>query len=496
MSKLLSFKIQKNNTCLVSCLADNPDYNNFKERVTAQFAKNVEVPGFRKGKAPLNLAMQKVDQSMLISTIYQESVEKFFAELEPQIKEKLKAEDRSILNNSIILDPDSLKDEGEGLKFSVTLNLLPKIDLKSVEEIEIIKPTSEDLPIRQTEEEFLENQKIAVFQNLNEFEDVTDKAKKDSQLIVDLVEVIEKTKSIPENKKETKDILITLGRNEFPPDFEKELLGLKIGDKKDFDLELKTELGLKKFSYKVFCKGVKYPKYKSLDELLEKSPDAKKAIPDSASFLESIKTLYYQETNQMIEAVFRRRVIEAILVQIPDFDLDEEKIDLETKRILHNLDQQAKDEEKELVDIFKLSGLPGSDDSNLKESKNVESHLKSYVFKEFKLAAILQSIYVVKVDNKIQETDLEALSKQIKSSPDNFNLSKTETSSEEKVKDIAFDRLLRKLSYDWIIKTIKIKEAKNLKTPEYKTTKDKKIVETNFSKVESSKTSKLNTKKA
>jgi trigger factor len=457
MSQLLSFKIQKNNTCLVSCLASNPDYANFKQRITDQFLKNVEVPGFRKGKAPTNLALQKVDQNLLVSTIYQESVEKFFSELEEELKQKLQQEDRTVLNNKIVLDPNSLKDNENGLEFEVIVSLLPKVDLDIISKIEITKPSKKEFPQRQTEEEFVKGQKQVIFQSLNEFEETESKVKKDSQLLVDLFEVIEDQ---TQTKKESKDILITLGKQEFPPEFEKELIGLKKSDKKEFELELKTEFGPKKFFYKIECKLVKYPKYKTLEELLEVSKDAQKAIPSLDSFVDSIKKVYFQESDQIAESLLRRKIIETILKEVPDFDLDEEKIESEKDRIFHNLEHQSKQEKKELIEIFKFSGLPGSDSPKLSSPEDIKKCVKDYVSKEFKLSAILQTIYLSKLENKIQEQELENISKQIKQFPESFNLTKTDISSDEKVKDIAFDRMLRKMSYDWILNNLIIKESK------------------------------------
>ena len=447
MSKIIELEI-KNNNLTVDCFVEKEEYSLFKERVVEQVLKNVTVKGFRKGHSPKDKAMEKVNPLELQSTIMQETIQRFFPDLQPEVDEEIKKQERSPLSTVVSISPDYTKEVEDGFQFRVIVSLLPKVELNKLSEITIKLPDGEDVPERISKKEFFEREQKVALSYFNRYEEIDQKSKEGFKITINLSE-----KSKSEEKPKTEDgVVVHLGTGQFPKDFDEKLIGLKKSDKKDFSVNIKDQ----ELDYSIEVVKVEKPTLKTLEEIIENSEDAKSQIISKEDFLTKLESIYNNETSQIHNRMKKDLIIKDLLTIIPDFEMDDEKIESEIDRIFKALEEQALASKINIQEVFQISGLP-STGKKIASDDDVKTEIEDYVKKEFKLMNILQVVYFEKVEEKIKDTDVESLSKEIKADPKKYQIQPGENIEDlEKLNAIAYDRLLRSKAYTWIQDQVKV----------------------------------------
>jgi trigger factor len=451
MAKILSTKIQEDGlTLLVSCLAEKTEYQPFKTRITQQILKGVEVPGFRKGKAPESLAIKHVDIVQFQQTLYTESIDKFYTELNPEIQKFLEENKRVAAGNPNI-EPDSIKEDNDDFAFTLTIRLLPEIDLGQLSKLKITEPSADEISNRLSFEEFKAREEKNLLKVFNDYDEVVDGVVvKDSQVLADLDEHDQTL----DQKKQDKNVLVQLGFKNFPEGFEKALIGVKAGETKEFETDVPTDHGHDHhFAFKVTVHKVLKAKYTTPEEILENSKEAIQRFKDKQGFLDFLNKIYDQETRDILTSIRRRAVINAIVENVKIEQMPNEAIEAETKRIVESLTSQAEQQKKTLADLFTASGLPGSEGEKLKD-KDVPDLVKKYVSSEFKLVEILRAAYYINVKDKATEQNIDDLAKLMKQNPQYYGIGVEEAKDQEKLRDVANDRLVREKAFAWILDQI------------------------------------------
>jgi trigger factor len=396
MSKIVKASFSDDLTYTVDCLAEKKEYEDFKDRITDQFLKNVEVKGFRKGKAPRDLAMKNVDQIALQQTVLEESIEKFYGEVQSEVSDNLKEKNRIPANTPAQIDPASIKEEEDGFHFSVKVSLLPEIDLDTIAKIKIAEPTEKDIDNRVSKKEFFNREKENLIASLNSFKPVDRKAKKGDQVMIDLVEKVDGSQP-----NEQKAVKVIIGRSQFPEKFESNLIGLKAGESKDFSADIPHGNHAHSYDFSVTCHEVAEPEFTKIDDVLAHSDETKDRFKNEKEFEEFLTNIYDQETQQLLNSLKRRAVIKTVIEKVKDFALPEADIEKEASRIYNTLEARAIEGKTTIADVFKASGLPKAEDG-LKKDDDVKKAVEDYVRKEFKLVEILRTAYQIKVSPKDQ----------------------------------------------------------------------------------------------
>lgn len=446
MSKILTKNIT-GNKLIADCLVEKQEYQDFKERIIDQILKNITVKGYRKGHAPREKAMQKVNPIELQSTIIQETIEKFFPSIQKDLEEYMKSESRQAISATVSVSPDHTKETDDGFQFRVITNLLPKIDLDTISTIKIELPDGEDIDNRISKKEFFEKEEKNAIAYLNKYTEADIKSKNDLKIILDL------TETPPEGSpREQKDLVVYLGRNQFPESFEKNLIGLKKGEEKEFESEINGQT----LKYKIIVKSVQKPNFKTLAEVIQNSEDAKNQLKSEEEFRQELERIYDSETTQIHERMQKDLIIKEVLKVVPSFEMEDERIESEINRIYSALEEQSKKSNISLVDLFNSSGLPAAKETKTEE--DVKDNIIDYVKKEFSLMNILQAVYFSKLDEteKIKDEEVEAVSREIKKDPRKFQVQESEIADRQRLESVAFDRILRSKAYNWIKSQVKI----------------------------------------
>lgn len=462
MPKILETEITSDLKYTVKILALKPEYDAYKDRLVDQLIKNVEVKGFRKGHVPKDLALAKLDQLKLQTTILEETVQKFYTEVLPEIELDLKNKNRNVIFSSAELktDAESTKETDEGFEFVINLSLLADADLSVFTGLELKKPKETEIKDRQSFKEFQTKEHNNLIATFAKYKTVETKSKKGSKIVADISEQLVGGKEEP---KESKNAQLTLGQNLFPPEFEEKLIGVKAGDTKKFEIEMEDPAhaghghpkGEHSHKYKFEVKVIEVKEVEStdLDEIIKNSKEAKAQLKSAENLETLLKQVYDRETEELLVALKRRKVVEAIVDKVPKFDLPKTLVNSEIERIMGVLQNRVLERKITLSTAFAEAGLPGSEDK-LKNDNQVLEKVTDYVNKEFKLVEILRAIYYSKIEPKITPQEMGEIQTDMQKNPSKYGL-RAEDVEGDKAADIAFDRLLREKSYQWVVSQIK-----------------------------------------
>lgn len=286
-----------------------------KDIVLNKMAPNVSVQGFRKGHVPKNIVEKNVDQSVLQSEVIEETLNKLYSSAVRQ--EEL----RPVANPDVQIKKFVPFTD---LEFEATVQTIGDIKLGNYKAIKATKPeikiTKEDV------DKIIESLRARVAQ----YEEVKRAAKSGDQVIINFKGSDSKGK--PVAGAEGSDYPLALGGNQFIPGFEEELVGLKAGDEKKFDVTFPKDYGVKSLQSKKVTFEVKVTKVNSVklppvDDEFAAAIGPFKAVSE---LKDDIKKQIEIERLREAENVYENELIDKIAskstVELPD-TLIEEQID-------------------------------------------------------------------------------------------------------------------------------------------------------------------------
>ncbi len=310
------------------------------ENVAKEFARIANVPGFRRGKAPVSLIRRKFADDIkaeVLQSLVPERVEQAVAEqkLTPVSQPQV---DKLDFN------------EGQPLKFRAVFEVLPEFELGNYKGLELEMPALElnDEDVTKTLEDMRERAAT--------FAPVEGRAIQDG----DFAQV--KLLGTPEgggDPLQADSVLCHIGAEETMEPFNANLKGANIGDHKNFDVEYPADypdpkLAGKKYHYAVEVLGMKTKKLPELND------DFAKDVSD-ATTLEELKKkvregLEHQRDHKHKELLHEKVLAE--IVKLHDFPVPESlvqhQMDVRLERVVRSLAAQGVDPRAVNVDWVTL----------------------------------------------------------------------------------------------------------------------------------------------
>jgi trigger factor len=306
--------------------ADQAQMDATKEHVLADLAKTVNLAGFRKGHAPKALVEKNVDQATLQSQFLDHAINDMY--VAAVTKENL----RPVATPEVTVTkfvPFTT------LEFTATVEVVGKITLGDYKAVKVTKKSE-----KTTAEEV-----TAVVDDLrardSKKEEVKRAAKDGDEVTIDFAGVDTKTKEPLEGGKGD-DYPLVIGSNTFIPGFEPELIGLKAGDEKSFDVTFPKDYGAKELQNKkvTFTVTVKTVKEVKLPELTDELAAAVGPFKTVAELKADIKKQLQTEKDTQAQRTFESDLLEAVAktakADIPKVLIEEEvdRMEEEEKRNL------------------------------------------------------------------------------------------------------------------------------------------------------------------
>jgi len=309
-----------------------------KERVDSEYEQvfkdikiKSKIPGFRQGKAPMDLIKSRFKDLAtedvrinLIKQALKDALEE--VKLEP------------ISTSDIILIPplENIELEpGLPLKFKAEIEVLPQIDVKDYRGLAVTKKKFEV-----KDEDVEKNIKYLKEQNAT-LKPVERKAKEGDFILVDLEKF--PAKNIKEEK--AKDQQVFLGKQNLLPEFFDAFKNSQAGEQKEFEVFYPTdyrdkELAGKKVKYKVKIKEIKEKVFPEVDDIFAKSLGFSDYLDMRFRIKKDLERKAEQESLRDLKAQLVKKVIEKNSFEVPksllkdyldsvvdDFKKSKEKID-------------------------------------------------------------------------------------------------------------------------------------------------------------------------
>jgi trigger factor len=263
------------------------DVHHAVEHAASDLAASVKIPGFRKGKVPMPVLIQRVGKERLMAEAVESHIGNWFWSALARTKV------RPVANPQYDYDlPDS---DDSDWRFSATVAVQPKPELPDFTTLEVPyqEPEVPDAALNEALE--------LVQQTVGELSDVDGRpARPGDALVVDLVQADGGTAE--------RDYVVDLGAGRLLEDIERDLVGMSAGETKEIEYEL-MDGSRRKLSATV--KEIKERVLPPLDDDLARAASEFDTLDElRADIEETIR----QQLEVESEALFRRSAADALLV--------------------------------------------------------------------------------------------------------------------------------------------------------------------------------------
>jgi trigger factor len=306
------------------------------EQRARQLGRELKLPGFRKGKVPAPLVLQRVGREAVLDEAVRDSLASWYSD--------------AIVTAGIVpvgdptVDLGDLPPQGQALEFSIEIGVLPKAELGEYQGLEVARrePQAADELIQQEIEQMRER--------LARLDTVEREAGKGDFVVVDYIGYLPPedasglgTAHLPQPFEggEGRDQLVELGGGNLIPGFEEGLLGSAAGETRTVELTFPADYGAEQLagrdaSFEITVKEVKDKRLPEVDE--DFAIDA--GFDDVQELRADIRGRLLEAEEQKIEGEFREAALDAAVAKatVPiTAELTEARAKEMWERMLHSL---------------------------------------------------------------------------------------------------------------------------------------------------------------
>ncbi|SHE52355.1 trigger factor [Desulforamulus putei] len=326
--KATAERIEKN-TVLLEIEVETEKVDQAMNQAYRKIVKQVNIPGFRKGKAPRSLVERYVGKE----TLFGEAAEIIVPEAYMQALKETQTEPIDQPKIDIVQG-----EPGKPLIFKATVEVKPEVTLGEYKGLEVKRPATdvsdEDV---QAELERLQN-RHAKLVTIEEGE-----VQKDDVAIIDFTGYVDGEAFEGGN---AENYSLTIGSGAFIPGFEDQLIGVKVGEEKDVNVTFPQEyhaenLAGKPATFKVTVKEIKRKELAPLDDEFAKDVSEFDTLEELKS---DIRNKLKEAAETRAKSAVENGVVEAVAanasVEIPEIMVDQ-KVDEMLNNVGHRLAQQG-----------------------------------------------------------------------------------------------------------------------------------------------------------
>jgi trigger factor len=278
------------------------------EQRARKLGRELKLPGFRKGKVPAPLVLQRVGREAVLEEAVRDTLSSWYSD--------------AIETAGIVpvgdpqVDLGDLPPAGQALEFSIEIGVLPKAELGSYEGLEVARrePAAAEEQVSQQVDEMRER--------LARLETVEREAAEGDFVVVDYIGRLPPEDNAsgdpaePFDGGEGRDQLIELGGGNLIPGFEEGLLGAGAGETRTIELAFPADYGAEHLagrdaSFEITVKEVKLKRLPEVDE--DFAIDA--GFDSVAELRADIESRLIEAEEQKIEDEFREAALDAAVAQ-------------------------------------------------------------------------------------------------------------------------------------------------------------------------------------
>ena len=304
---------------------DQAEMAQYIDKTTAKLSKQITVPGFRKGEAPKELVIKQIHPNDLLNETFDYAINESY-------KRAIEQENLSPLSHPEIKLSENVSQEY--LEYTAIISVMPEITLPDYKKL-VSKITKEDHNIsdKDVEEAKKYLQKSRGTQNIVDRESkLGDIVNLDYVLTLDKKE-FDKSEKMP----------VEIGAGKFIPGFEDEIIGLKAGDKKEFDIKFPDEYHNKDIAGKTGHFSIIVNDIQELnlpawdDDFAKELTNGEKTIADLEL---NLKEGLIAERQKEVQTQYTQAVVDVILDKIK-VELPEVLVMAEREQIIKEMEQRA-----------------------------------------------------------------------------------------------------------------------------------------------------------
>ena len=429
--KKMSSKVEKTknaNEVKIEVTVEASKFDEAIKRVYFQSAKYFNIPGFRKGKAPLQIVEKYYGKEIFYEDAFNEIAP---AALEEAVKEN---------NLEVVSRPNidiTQIEKGKDVIFTAVMQTKPEVELGKYKGIEV-KKIEYNVTDKDIEEELKHMQ-----EHNSRLVTVEDRAVKKGDIAVIDFEGFVDDKAFEGGKGENYELEI--GSNTFIPGFEDQVIGMQVDEGKDVKVKFPEEyfskdLAGKDAVFKVTLHEIKKKELPKLDDEFAKDvsefdtlEELKKDIKEKKEKENADKTKYETE-----DAVIKA-VCENLKVEIPSG-----MIETETENMLKDIEQRLSYQGLKLDQYLKMMG---------KTEEEMKKEYEPQAIDAIKSRLTLEKVIELE---KIEATDKEVEEK-IEEMAKNYGKTADDFKNNENIKSYLKQGILNEKAVDFLVKNAKMK---------------------------------------
>ena len=398
------------------------------KKVYTKNAKYFNIPGFRKGKAPMSI----VEQYYGAEIFYEDA----FNELVPEIY------DEAIKSNNIeaVSRPDidiKQMEKGKNLIFTAKVQTKPEVKLGKYKGIEIKK-----IEYNVSDKDIDQELNLMAEKNARLVTIEDRPVQKDDIAVIDFEGFLD-GKPFEGGKAENHEL--TIGSNTFIPGFEDQVIGMKVDEEKDLNLKFPDEyfskdLAGKDVVFKVKVNEIKKKELPKIDDEFAKDVSEFDTLEELKN---SIKEKLENQNKERERIEKEDATIEAVS--------EKAEVDIPSGMIETEVDNMMKDIEQRLM--YQGLTLKQYTDLTGKKEADIRKDFEDQASKNVKYRLVLEA--VVKAENI--DVDDKELEDRLKEMAKNYGQKEEELLNNENVKKYTRDNMKVEKAIEFLVKNAKMK---------------------------------------
>jgi trigger factor len=300
-----------------------------EQKILKNYQKNSKIPGFRPGKAPLNIVRQR-HQQMIQQDLIEETLRQFYMKALQETDIKPVAEGK--------ITDLKLEDLTQGIQFVIEIEVEPEIVLQKYKGLKVEKDIVEvtdkmiDDVVKGLQEQYATVKEV-------------DEAKTGHFLHFDAQELDKG--DVPVIGKKYENLQLELGAGKFDPEIENQLEGVKkrerrIVRKQVVDPSQPNNQETKTSSLEIHVKKIEEKNFPELNDDFVKNLDDNK-IENMDQLRERIQQNMKLDLENRVENQLRNRLIDELLKENP-FDVPPSMVEHYLQEMIKDISRQSKNE--------------------------------------------------------------------------------------------------------------------------------------------------------
>jgi trigger factor len=263
----------------------------------AQLAGEMKMPGFRKGKVPAQLVIQRIGREAVVEQAVRDGLPEWY--------------ERALLDSGVAtvgdpkLDVGDLPTEGEELNFTIEVGVRPKAELGDWQGLEVGKAEIE------VPEEAVQAELDRLREGFASLTPVERPSAAGDAIVIDFAGTID---GEPFEGSEARDFVIELDSENLLPEFDAELKGASAGDQRTVEVTFPDDHQPEELAGKTasFAVTVKEVREKNLPELDDEFASEASEFETLEELREEMGSQMAKGLEQRAEAEFREAAVDAV----------------------------------------------------------------------------------------------------------------------------------------------------------------------------------------